>query len=138
MWSTLDVLPTVAHLAGAPLPANPVDGRNVWDLVTGKRGARNPNEYYPFSTGRIFEGVISGDGRWKLHLPHDYRSLVRAGNDGMPGVYETRRIELSLFDMENDPNESRNVLDKYPEVAARLQQLAERHRREFYPEQRAN
>ncbi|MEZ5354101.1 MAG: sulfatase [Bryobacteraceae bacterium] len=134
-FCTIDILPTVAHLAGARLPGNPVDGRNVWDLIRGVRGAKNPHEYYPFSTGRVFEGILSGDGRWKLHLPHNYRSLVRPGNDGAPGVYETRRIELSLFDMQNDPNESTNLIAKEKTVAARLQALADRHRREFYPDQ---
>jgi arylsulfatase A-like enzyme len=135
MFSTLDMLPTVARLAGTPLSANPVDGRDVWDLITGKPGARNPHDYYPFSTGRVFEGVLSGDGRWKLHLPHSYQSLVRPGNDGMPGIYQTKRIELSLFDMEKDPNETTNVIEQGPDVAARLRVFAERHRREFYPDQ---
>jgi arylsulfatase A len=135
MFSTLDMLPTVARLAGAPLPANPVDGRDVWDLITGKPGALNPHDYYPFSTGRVFEGVLSGDGRWKLHLPHNYQSLLRPGNDGIPGIYQTKRIELSLFDMERDPNETTNVIEQGPDVAARLRVFAERHRREFYPDQ---
>src|SRR5690606_31262520 len=73
-WSTVDVLPTFARLAGAALPKNPIDGLDVWDLVSGKPGAKNPHEYYPFSTGKIFEGVVSADGRWKLHLPHTYRT----------------------------------------------------------------
>jgi arylsulfatase A-like enzyme len=132
-WCTVDVLPTFAYLAGASLPSNPIDGRNLWDLVSGKPGAVNPHECYPFSTGRNFEGVLSGDGRWKLHLPHDYRVLVTAGNDGAAGKYRQERIELSLFDMENDPYETTNVIAKYPDVAARLRGYAERHRQEFYP-----
>jgi arylsulfatase A-like enzyme len=131
-FCTLDVLPTLAFLAGAELPKNPVDGKNVWDLIVGKPGAKNPHEYYPFCTGQNFEGVISGDGRWKLHVPHSYRTLVEAGKDGMPGKYVQREIELSLFDMENDPYETTNVLEKYPEVADRLKQYAEQHRQEFY------
>jgi arylsulfatase A-like enzyme len=81
-WCTVDVLPTLAHLAGARLPANPIDGKNVWDLVAGKKGAKNPHEYYAFCTGQVFEGVMTGDGKWKLHVPHNYRTLVRAGMDG--------------------------------------------------------
>jgi len=131
-WCTIDILPTFAHLAGAALPANPIDGRNVWDLVTGRPGAVNPHEYYPFSTGRNFEGVLSGDGKWKLHLPHSYRVVVQAGNDGAAGKYRQEKIELSLFDMESDPFETTNVLDTYPEVAARMQAYAERHRKQFY------
>jgi arylsulfatase A-like enzyme len=129
---TIDMLPTFAKLAGARLPGHPIDGRDVWDLIAGRPGARNPHRYYAFSTGERFEGVISGDGRWKLHLPHPYRVLVTAGNDGAAGKYRQERIELSLFDMEADPKETANVIDKFPDVAARLQAFADEHRREFY------
>ncbi|UCD52328.1 MAG: sulfatase [Phycisphaerales bacterium] len=131
-FCSLDILPTVAHLTGAKLPSNPVDGRNVWDLIVGKPNAANPNAYYPFSTGRTFEGIISGDGRWKLHLPHRYRTLVKPGNDGAAGKYRQEQIELSLFDMANDPLETTNVLDRYPKVARKLKELAEQHKRTFY------
>jgi arylsulfatase A-like enzyme len=131
-FCTVDLLPTLARLAGAELPKNPIDGRDVWDLITGKRGATNPHECYPFSTGSNFEGVLSGDGHWKLHLPHQYRTLVQPGMDGAAGKYEQKMIELSLFDMQNDPHETTNVIGKYPEVAARLQSYADRHKREFY------
>lgn len=132
-WCTVDVLPTFAHLAGATLPRNPVDGRNLWDYISGKPGTANPHEYYPFSTGSQFEGVISGDGRWKLHLPHSYRTLVSAANDGVAGKYRQTEIGLSLFDLESDPMESRNLLEQNPQVAQRLQALAEKHKQEFYP-----
>jgi arylsulfatase A-like enzyme len=130
---TIDILPTVATLAGASLPKNPIDGMDVWDLIVDQSGAQNPHKYYAFSTGSTFEGVISGDGRWKLHLPHAYRTVESAGNDGKPGKYGQAQIELSLFDMEADPYERENVLSKFPEIAKRLQDFAEEHRREFYP-----
>ncbi len=132
MLGSIDLLPTLAHLAGAAPPKNPVDGRNVWDLIVDKPGAKNPHDYYAFSTGANFEGVFSGDGRWKLHLPHKYRTLVEAGRDGMAGKYRDASIDLSLFDMEADPLETTNVIDKFPDVAARLKGYAEQHRREFY------
>ena len=129
---TIDLLPTVAKLAGAKLPKNPIDGFDVWDLIVDKQGAQNPHKYYAFSTNKTFEGVISGDGRWKLHLPHSYRTLVYAGNDGNPGEYRQAEIGLSLFDMEADPYEKENVLSKFPDVAKRMQGFAEEHRRQFY------
>ena len=131
-FCSIDILPTVAHLAGAPLPDNPVDGKNAWDLIVGKPGAKNAQEYYPFSTGRTFEGIISGDGRWKLHLPHKYRTLVKAANDGAAGKYRQEQIKLSLFDMKNDPYETTDVKDKHPEVAERMQKLAMQHKQKFY------
>ncbi len=135
-FSTLDILPTFAALAGAPMPENPVDGKNVWDLICGKPGATNPHEYYPFTIGRRFEGILSGDGKWKLHLPHPYRTLVEPGNDGMPGKYRQAKCPLSLFDMENDPMEKENVIEKFPEVAEKMKTLAEKHRQEFFPKQK--
>jgi arylsulfatase len=55
------------------------------------------------------------------------------GKDGLPGKYKQVEIGLSLFDMENDPHEIKNVLEEYPEIAARLKLLAEKHQREFFP-----
>jgi len=131
-WCSVDVLPTIAHLTGAPLPSNEVDGRNAWEWIRGGRGAKAPQEYYAFTTNNQFEAVLSGDGRWKMHLPHSYRSLVQVGNDGAAGKYVQKRIERSLFDMERDRLETTNVAEENPEVTARLQAIADRHRQKFY------
>ncbi len=130
---TIDVLPTLANLAGAKLPDNPIDGKDVWPLITNQPGAKNPHDYYPFSTGKTFEGVISGDGHWKLHLPHRYRTLVESGLDGEAGKYTHKNVELSLFDMRTDPFETINVIDRYPEVAEKMKGYAEAHKKKFYP-----
>ncbi len=133
-FCSVDILPTLAFLTGAELPENEIDGKNVWDLVRGNKNAGNPREYYPFSTGKNFQAVISGDGRWKLHLPHGYRTLVTPGMDGRAGKYKQQRIEMSLFDMQNDPYERVNVIHQFPDVAERLKALAENHRARFYGE----
>ncbi len=130
---TIDLFPTLCNLASVPLPETEIDGRNVWPLIAGEKNASNPHEYYAFSNNSDFQAVMSGDGKWKLHLPHKYRSLEYAGNDGMAGKYKQEKIGLSLFDMENDPYETTNVVDKYPEIAEKLEGLAEQHRAKFYP-----
>ena len=130
--SSIDLLPTLAHLTGADLPTNEIDGKDVWSILIGDKDAKPVHEYYPFSTGRTFEGIISGDGRWKLHLPHRYRSVVEYGKDGQPGRTVAKQIELSLFDLRSDPKESTNVIAKQPEVARRLEALALKHRKDFY------
>lgn len=132
MFCSIDLMPTIAGLAGAKLPQNPIDGKDVWDLITAKPGAVNPHKYYAFSTAAVFEGVISGDGKWKLHVPHNYRTLVKPGNDGAAGVFRQDEIGLSLFDMQADPKESTNVLDKYPDAAKQMQEWADEHRKQFY------
>jgi arylsulfatase A-like enzyme len=131
-FCSIDLMPTIAKLAGAPLPANEIDGKDVWDLITEKPGATNPHPYYAFSTARVFEGVISGDGRWKLHVPHEYSKLIEPGRDGKPGKTSREKIDWSLFDMEGDPNETTNVIDKFPEVTERMKGFAEEHRKAFY------
>jgi hypothetical protein len=37
--------------------------------------------------------------------------------DGAAGKYRQAQIDLSLFDMKNDPFETTNVIDKYPGIA---------------------
>jgi len=131
---SVDLLPTLCHLAEVPLPENEIDGRNAWGLIEGKPGAENLRDYYAFSIGSRFEGVLSGDGKWKLHLPHQYRTLESAGNDGLAGKYVQETIDTALFDMENDKYETTNVLGEYPEIARELIQMAEQHKSRFYTE----
>ena len=131
-FGSVDLLPTLCQLAGVPLPENDIDGKNVWDLISGKEGAENPHAYYAFSNGNNFEGVMSGDGRWKLHLPHGYRVLETDGADGIPGKYGRAQIDTALFDMVNDPYETSNVISEQPEVAAELIGIAETHFSRFY------
>jgi len=133
-FGSVDLLPTLCNLAGIPLPENEIDGKNVWELISGKEGAANPHDYYAFSNNRNFEGILSGDGRWKLHLPHNYRILETDGADGLPGKYGSARIDTALFDMANDPFETTNVLSEHPEVASELIILAEGHASKFYVE----
>jgi arylsulfatase A len=78
------------------------------------------------------EGVISADGWWKLHLPHTYATLVEAGRDGLPGTTKTEAIEMSLFDMKDDPYERVNVIERYPQIAVQLQEFADQHKKKFY------
>ena len=129
---TIDILPTLVYLAGAELPQNEIDGKNMWDVITNKSGATNPHPYYAFSTTRFLEAILSGDGKWKLHLLHDYRYVVTYGEGGFPGKYQQREQSPALYDMEADPYERMNVIDMHPDVARKLMQFAEQHRQRFY------
>jgi len=130
---TIDLLPTLCYLANVPLPQTEIDGKNVWDLISGKPDAVNPHTYYAFTNNSEFQAIMSGDGKWKLHLPHNYRTMSEIkGKDGMPGKYKQEHIDLSLFDMENDPYETTNVLDQHPEVVEHLLQLADEHKQKFF------
>lgn len=130
---TIDLLPTLCHIANVPLPKTELDGKNVWDIILDKEGATNPHEYYSFTNNSNFEAILSGDGKWKLHLPHNYRTMTEiVGKDGMPGKYRQEKIKLSLFDMRNDPFETTNVIEKYPEVGEKLLGFAKSHKAKFF------
>lgn len=126
---TIDVLPTVARLAGAPLPALPIDGLDLGPLLAGERGAKSPHEAFWFYWGNELHAVRSGD--WKLHFPHDYISPNPVGGDGRPGKMATPRTGLALFNLAKDPGETREVSARNPEVVARLQALGEQARAEL-------
>jgi len=126
--ATIDVLPTLAHLAEAPLPELPIDGKNIAPLMFGEQGAKSPHEAYFFYWDRHLQAVRSG--QWKLHFPHAYRSMdgQPSGQDGQPGKYVQRTTEMALFDLDHDIGEKKNVLKQHPDVATRLQALAEKMR----------
>jgi hypothetical protein len=69
-------------------------------------------------------------GRWKLHFPHDYRTLAGADvrDDGRPVPYQKASIEMALFDLQADPGETTDVKADHPEVVAAIEKLADRMR----------
>ena len=133
---SIDLLPTLANLMDIPLPDTlRLDGRNVWDWITEAEGAENPQAYYELTNGVNFEGIMTGDGKWKLHIPHAYRTLEYPGKDGWPGKYIQAEIPLTLFDMYHDPMESKNVISDYPTVADSLINMAREHHQKYFPTQ---
>lgn len=130
MAATIDILPTFAKIAGAEMPALKIDGVDIMPLMRGDADA-NPRDEYWFYYGQQLQAVRKG--KWKLHLPHEYRSYhgVRPGRDGWPGPYEKGRTGFELYDMEDDPKELRNLADQHPVVVEQLMQIAERAREEL-------
>ncbi len=139
MACAIDLLPTVARLIGARLPDHKIDGMDIWPLLASQRGAKNPHEAYffygvPFGqwTGAQLESVRTS--RWKLILPHGYRTLGghKPGMDGWPGVYLKQPVLApELYDMAEDVREHRNVAARHPEIVQRLLALAEQCREDL-------
>jgi arylsulfatase len=153
--ATIDLLPTIAKLVGRGTEENwphTIDGRDIGPLVLGKEGAKSPHETYNYYSGDELQAVRSG--RWKLHFPHDYLTVTGPpGRGGKPAVvpgarplsiaesgirgiasrhgYGVGRIELSLFDLADDPGEKHNVAAEHPEVVTRLSELAQAAREDL-------
>jgi len=128
---TIDVLPTIAALVGAELPANKIDGLDIWPLVSGDANAKSPHEALFFYRSNNLEAVRSG--KWKLHFPHSYRTLAgrAGGTGGIPAKYSQAKTALALFDLENDIGEKHNVAAEHPEIVKRLTAIGKRFDQEL-------
>jgi arylsulfatase A-like enzyme len=120
--ASIDVLPTLAALVGGQLPKDrAIDGRNAWELISGKDGAKTPHETLFFSKGTALLALRSGD--WKLHLTANGLDLTR--KEGSPEDPAT--IPCELYNLKEDISETKNVADQQPQLVARLKALALAH-----------
>jgi arylsulfatase A-like enzyme len=99
---TLDILPTIAGIVGAKVPAGrTIDGQDIRGFLEGR--APSPAEwFFYYDSGGRLEGVR--DRRWKLHLTFPEK--------GEPAA--------ELFDLLADPSERWNVAAEHPDVVTRL------------------
>jgi len=145
----MDFLPTLATLAGGTVPTDRViDGKNFWPVISGVNGAKSPHEALYYLRGRGVNGVRMGD--WKY--------LVASAKEELPGAEielskEEQKLPRSqrkallkertkaargkqgdsemLFNLRQDMGESTNLIDRHPEVAARLKSRLKSFEAEF-------
>lgn len=130
---TIDLFPTIAAWVGARLPQHTIDGLDVGPLIVGAPKAQNPHQaYFSYYENNQLQAVW--DGRWKLQLPHTYRTLGGrpGGRDGQPAQYEQRKIEKAeLYDLNGDIGEAVDVASQHADIVQHLQALAETAREEL-------
>jgi len=112
LFTTLDVLPTLASLCGFKAPTDrPIDGVDQVDLLLGKSDTGARKTYiHDHSAG---EGVGIRDAKWKYLQParapkKKHRFLMDFGTDG-----------VELYDLSKDPSETTNLAAPHPEVVDR-------------------
>ncbi|MBI4624274.1 MAG: sulfatase [Verrucomicrobia bacterium] len=132
MVMTIDLFPTIAALTGAKLPEHKIDGLDVWPILTGRKGAKNPHDGYAFYYQQNqLQAVATGDGRWKLYLPHTYRSLAGGpgGTEGRSVPYGNRTVDQpQLYDLQADLGETSDIAAAHPEIVQRLLAFADKTR----------
>ena len=135
--ATIDILPTIAAITGADLPARPIDGVSIQAILEGDTRATPRGEYYYYYGGEL---IAVRKGKMKLVFPHSYRSYagIEPGLDGYPGIYKgilgkyaVGKSKLELYDLDNDISESQDVSRMYPDVVERLQILGQKAREEL-------
>ncbi|MBI2808541.1 MAG: sulfatase [Planctomycetes bacterium] len=125
---TIDLLPTIARITGAKLPAGKLDGKDIRPLLFCEPNAKSPHDAYFFYWGKELHGVRAGP--WKLYFPRTYRTMAgqKPGKDGRPGLYKNVKAGLELFNLDDDLGERANIAARNPDVVRRLETLAERMR----------
>ncbi len=153
MISSMDLLPTLAHLVGAELPQDrSLDGRDIWPVVRGAPHAKSPHEAIYFYAGTELQALRYGDH--KLHFAHRYlTTAAEPGQGGFPsnygklkpmsitssglaGIasrhgYRVTETDKVLFDLKHDPGETTDVAPQHPEIVSRMEDLADTMRREL-------
>ncbi len=121
----LDILPTLAEIAGASLPDKKIDGVSLLPLLKGETNEAPRKSFWYYYRQNNLEAVQ--DGTWKLVLPHPGRTYkgYEPGKDGQPGnVNENHPHEAGLYDLRRDPGENYNLIEYHPEIVERLEKIA--------------
>ncbi len=124
---TMDLLPTIAALVGVKVPTDRIiDGKDICPLMFAAPGAVTPHEVFYYYGGRALSGIRSG--KWKLMFPQQYAVPSPSGKDGIHGERSFEEMELSLYNLDLDVGERRNLVHQYPEIVKELESLAEQAR----------
>lgn len=151
-FMAIDWLPTLTQLIGGRASTRQIDGLSAKGLLLGEPGAQPPHEALFFYSGTALQAVRSGS--WKLHFPHPYITVAaepgRGGKpsnfgklaptsitqSGVEGIatrhgYRVEQLALSLFNLDTDPGETRNVATDHPDVVRRLSSFADAIRKDL-------
>jgi len=118
LTSTIDVLPTLASLAGGSVPVDKViDGKNIWSILNGQTSSDPREAFYYYQMDQL-QAVRSGD--WKLFVQMNSKKR----NWGKP----EGRQSIKLFNLALDIHEDENLALENPEIVERLLKYAKKAR----------
>ncbi len=122
MAMNIDLLPTIAEIAGASLPRSvELDGRNILPVLLGNTNDSPHEALFFFNNERI---AALRTRRWRMVLS-DYPPW----RDAKPVLFEaTRTREVLLFDMLSDPGEQYDMSRDYRDSRQQLLTHLERGR----------
>ena len=117
----IDLLPTFCEVAGVAPPGDRViDGRNILPYLKGEKVEN------PIHDSFIVPDSVIRHGNWKLLV----RELKPGGKSGREGKRPSAHAG-SLFNLQADPGETRDVSTDHPEIVADLRSRMDLAVREF-------
>jgi arylsulfatase len=118
---TVDILPTLAKLCEASPPGKPLDGIDIWPLLSGKAARIEREALLYFDDWNL---QCARWGKWKLHFAR-YNSF--AYSPAPPGGrFNLALPEPELYDLDADPDESYDVGADNPAIVAEIKGRVER------------
>lgn len=128
--TTMEILPTIASLCGAPSPSQKIDGINMAAHLLGKNSELGRFEFVYYYDKNNLKAIRNN--RFKLVFPANsqtYGPPALPGLNGFPGKYGNDSVRLALYDLWTDPGEDRDVQHLYPEAVKELNQRADYYRK---------
>jgi arylsulfatase A len=114
--SLMDLFPTFASLANAPLPRAPLDGINIWPMMKGQESSIAREALLYFDSWNLQCARL---GPWKLHVAR-YNSLPWV-EPPAEGRVNLPLMKPELYNIEADPEESYECSDAHPAVVKDIQ-----------------
>ena len=128
----IDWLPTFAKLTNSTLSKNKIDGKNIWENLTGKTFEDPHEALFFYYHKNSLHAVRYGD--YKMYFPHRYRTLngKKGRDDGQPIKYEyVNLLSEELYNLKTDPSETNNIINDFPDLAKKITTLANKKRKEL-------
>lgn len=118
--TSMDLYPTFAKLAGATLPDQPVDGKDIWPILSQPESSASPHDAFYYYFSDQLQAVRSGP--WKLYLAlEDFKINSR--------TRQPRAAEL--YHLERDIAEETDLARKHPEIVEQLTAFANQARKKL-------
>ncbi len=111
--SMMDVFPTGTRLCGAKPAAKPLDGIDIWPLLSGEKRSidRPPLLYF-----RVWDLQCARWNNWKLHISRNNTTAYVPAPPG--GVHNYLLPKPELYNLALDPDESYDVEPENPQVVS--------------------
>jgi len=119
--SMLDVFPTLTKLIGGSLPAKPLDGIDIWPILSGQQKSIEREALLYFDNWDL---QCARWNSWKLHVARHNSGAYSPAPAGGRHNYVLPRPEL--YNLAADPQESYDVAPEHPEIVTEIQQRIEK------------